>query len=631
MKKILITILALIAALVMCFTFVACDNDTGNSPEGVNPGITDTGNNDPNGDGDDNKNPDDDKKPSDDDKKPSGDEDDKKPEEEGTAVSIKLNDALKVIDGMWTAKGFTATASYSMSTKQTEEFTESVAIDKRGNKVKFADEYIVDYETGYVYNNLGNGEYSFDQNLTAGDIDYVKYLITTFVGENTDSEITARYDEKTKTVKFYLNLADNVNKYLDPLYTAYSKSKKMGVMLDEYSELIFGAKFDQVYDLIEAYIKDPENTFGSVLELLEEKTGVDLEALLAEFDIDLPEEVMAAVKARKLGEAVTGAYNYIMQVVKDMIGGMMPTADSEGVDVDEGSGSAGMESVAMGLLNAMIFEKIDSETIDATLADIKSMMPFLKEFSVKSLIDMAFEKSEELDELYTVIKDGVKFKDISMTVALTVDDNKMLTGVKADFLTTHTYTGEAPESYVFLSDNDYLITAELKIEEYKTEVADFDIKFSPDATYKRAVAQVVYEFTDKDISVYYETAGNKIEIAAYTVETQTPDGKLTQIQNVPEGAFKFDEQTSSFVFDAAFVKSVLEEATAGTYLRATVKFDEDDDMWYCITLVYLNDNIEEVSAYLSDYLMSIIKNIGGNDMPGDSNVSENPSVSVPQE
>lgn len=598
MKKILITILSLIAALVMCFSFVACDGNNDNTP--VNPGNS----------------------PTDTDKKP---DDDKKPEEDPNAVSIKLNDALEVITGVLDSKGFTGTASYSMSTKNTKAETESFAIDKRGNKINI-DGDILDYETGYWYEHRSDNQYLFNQQImSAGEIDYIKYLIATFVGEDTDGEIVAHYDEETKTVTYTLNLAENVNKCLDPLYTAYSKSKTMGDMLDDYSNLIFGKKFDEVYAVVEAYIKNPKNTFGSLLDLLKEKAGIDVEALLKEFDVEVPAEIMKAVKARKLGEAVVGAYNYIKQVIGDMMGGMMPAAESADIDSNDddnqGASSGGMMSIAMGLYEAMLTSEVKPAQIDAGLAEIKAMMPVLKDLSVKGLIDMALAEDEELGELYTAIKSGVKFTDISMTITLTVDENKTLTGVKAEFLTAHTYKGKAPESYVFLSDNDYLITAELKINEYKTEVEDFVIEFSPRSSYKHTAVKVVYEVADKDISVYYETAGNKVEFVSYFVEVETPDGEETQIEEVPEGAFKFDEKTSSYVFGAAFVKSMFENATAGTKLTVFVKYEKEDDTWYGITLVYLNDNIEEVSSYLSDYFMSVIKNFVGKDMPGDTNVS----------
>ncbi|MDE6293836.1 MAG: hypothetical protein K2L88_04355 [Clostridiales bacterium] len=597
MKKILITILSLIAALVMCFSFVACDGNSDSDNPPVNPGNS----------------------PTDTDKKP---DDDKKPEEDPNAVSIKLNDALEVINGVLDSKGFTATASYSLSTKNTKAETDSIAIEKRGNKIKI-DGDILDYETGYWYEYRYDGKYMFSQEMTAGDVDYIKYMMTSFVMDE-EAEMTAHYDEETKTVTFYLNLADNVNKYLNPMYTAYGKSKKMGDMLDDYSNLLFGKKFDEVYDLVEAYIKNPKNTFGSLLDLLKEKAGIDVEALLKEFDVKVPAEIMKAVKARKLGEAVVGGYNYIKQVIGDMMGGMMPadvSADIDSDDDDDSASSDGMMSIAMGLYEAMLTSEVKPAQIEAGLAEIKAMMPVLKDLSVKGLIDMALEKNEKLDELYTAIKSGVKFKDISMTVALTIDENKTLTGVKADFLTSHTYTGKAPESYTLLADNDYLISAELKIEEYKTEVADFDIKFSDRADYKQSVAKVVYEVAEEGVSVYFETAGKKVEYVSYMVEIETPDGKTTQVKDVPEGAFKFDEKTSSFVFDAKFVQSVLENAIAGTHLTAFVHFDEDDDTWYGITLVYLNDDIEEVSDYLSGYFMEMIQNMIGKDMPGDTNVS----------
>ncbi|MDE7165143.1 MAG: hypothetical protein K2O04_06980 [Clostridiales bacterium] len=570
MKKILITILALIAAFVLCFAFVACDGD--NSPTGTGSNPTDK--NDPTGDGDD----------------------------PGT-VSIKLNDALDVIDGVLSSKGFTATATYTLSSKNNEAVTESISIDKRGSKIKI-DDVIVDYATGYVYTNVGGGEYTFGQEFTAGNIDYIKYMITSFAGKNTDAKLTAHYDEETKTVKLSVNLAENVNKYLDPLQTAYKNQKTLGAMLDEYSVLLFDKKFDEVYGIIEAYIKNPKNTFGSLLDLLKEKAGVDVEALLKEFDVNVPADILTAIKQRQIGAAVVGAYNYIKGYMSGNVGGMT--------------------NIEVELLNAIMAAEVTPAQVEAALVEIKSMLQIFKELSFKTLIDTAFAQEQQPSELYTAIKNGVKFKDISMTVTFTVNDSKTVTGVKADFLVAHTYNGVAPENFTVLADNDYLISAEIKIDEYKTEATDFDIKFSPEAYYKTSVAQVMYEFTDKDISVYYETAGNTVKIARVDFEKYTPDGKLTTIENAPEGAFKFDEATSSFVFDAAFVKSVLENATAGTYLYANIVFDGDKGQ-YCVTLVYLNDNIEEVSSYLTDYFMSIIKNVGGSDMPGDPNVSEKPS------
>lgn len=568
MKKRLITILSLVLAFVLCFSLVACGGDKGG-----------------NGGGTDKKDP---------------------PQSDNT-VSISVNDALDAVNGVLNAKGFTGTATYALSTKNTEKLTETVTLDKRGTKLKMAsgsEEMIVDLQTGYVYYKHGDC-YSYSNEFYANAFGYAQYLLASLKQEDDAKKINVSYDEQAKTVTFTVEKADSVNKYIEPLQNAYKKNKKLGALLDDYCTLLFGKDFDNMYAEIEAYVKNPKNTVGTLLDALKDE-GVDVEAILEAFDVELDEEIMTAVKARPLNKLVVGAYNFIMQ----NLGGSMTLEDDSDNDISDDEGG-GMESFGMGLLNAMLYAEVTEDEITAGLQGISGMVATVKNtFTVKSIVEMLKNNAQTAD-LYTVIKEGVKLTNANITLTLTVDDNKAVKGIKVDCYAAHNYKGEAAEGS-FLADNDYRATAELVIDEYKTSTEDFVISCDPAMDYKTSIISLVYEVTDKDVSVYFEAGNQTVNIADYRLYTQPLNGEPTLIENAAENAFRFDAETSSFVFDGALVKSALTGVEFGDSLYAVVYFDDDNYYGYAIALSYVNDDWQDIYNYLyEDTLNKILEFIGG--------------------
>ncbi|MDE6201234.1 MAG: hypothetical protein K2M47_05100 [Clostridiales bacterium] len=568
MKKRLVTILSLVMALVLCFTLVACGGNDGDSKG-------------------------------------------KDPAQSGKKVSISLGDAIDAVNSVLNADGFKGTASYTLSTKNTEALTESMTFEKRGNKVKVTagtDESIADLQTGYVYYKGANG-YTFDSEFYANELNYVQYVLDALKEETADQKIDVRYNKKANTVTYTLDKADSVNKYIQPLQNAYKKKKNVGSLLNDYCTLLFGTTFDSMYNEFEEYVKNPENTVGTLLDDLKDM-GVDVEAILELYGYSLPAEQMDVIKARPLNKLVAGAYNYIMQ----NIGSMMTLAEDE-ADVDDSDyeeGGNGMASLGMGLLSAMLFDEVSDADITAGIQGLKAIVNAVKTPKVNEIIDGALAANEEAADLYIVIKNGVQLKNATMTFTLTVGDGNVINGIKVDGYVAHNYKGDAAEDSI-LADNDYRATAEITIDEYNTPTEDFVINFDPDCDYRASIISLLYDVTDKDVSVYFETGGKTADITVEQgLSVETLDGDVVVLDNVPADAFKFDAATSSFVFDGAVVKSALENADFGTTLFALVYFDGDENDLYAIGLSFVNDDLNDISDYLYDSAMdNILELIGG--------------------
>ncbi len=578
MKKRLVTILSLVLSFVLCFSLVAC-----------------------------------------------GGNDDKSKQGSVKKVSISVNGAIDAVESVLNAKGFTGTASYSLSTKNTETLTESGAFDKRGSKLKLTageDEMIVDYQTGYVYYKGENG-YTFDNELYANTFDYVQYLLASFKQDMPTEPIDVTYNKKDNTVTYTKENADSVNKYLTPLQNAYKKNKKLGALLNEYCTLLFGKDFDALYGAFEEYVKNPENTIGTLLDDLKDE-GVDVEAILEMYDYTLPDDI----KARPLNKVVAGAFKFVMSNFGEMLPFDLEETEGENVaddsdadepDYEEGGG---MTSMGMALIQAMLFEEVSEQEIATAMKGMSDGIAIVKNtFPVKSLVDMALADSEEAADLYTVIKDGVKLKNATMTLTLTIGDNKTITGIKVDYYVAHNYKGKAAEGSM-LADNNYRATVEIAIDEYTTPTEDFVINFDPAADYKMPVTAYLYEVTDKDVYVYFETGGKTVNVGSYILKWYTPDGDVREILPEDQNSFKFDSAKSSFVFNNDLIKTAFSDNALESYLNAgfsvfgtsleAVVFFDDDENGYAIKLMYVDDDLKALSDFWGDMAMDqIFDFIGG--------------------
>ncbi|MDE6029870.1 MAG: hypothetical protein K2F90_06100 [Clostridiales bacterium] len=598
MKKRLVTVLSLVLAFVLCFSLVACGGE-------------DNGGN-------------------------GGESGKKDPVQSDKTITVSLSDALDAVNGVITARGFTGTASYTVSTKNTEALTADVAIDKRGSKLKFTsadNECIVDLATGYAYYKYGD-YYAYDNEFYANAYGYVQYLVAALNGQAPDKEFTVAYDEKTNELQFTENAADDVNKYIEPIQNAYKKNKTIGSLLNEYCNMLFGKSFDDMYGTVEEFVKNPENTVDSVLGLLKEK-GMDVEAILADLGVELDEQMVASAKARPLNKLVAGAYKFIMQSLGDMIPAELDEAEGEGngageADLpDQGAGD-GMAALGMGLLNAMLFDEVTDADIAEGMKGIAGLMGLAKDFQVKVLVDMALADNAQAADLYTVIKSGVKLTEATTTLTLTFGDDEKVTGIKLDNLVAHNYKGNAAEGS-YLADNDYRATVQIVIDEYKTATEDFVIACDPAESYVTSIAALTY-YVDGDVSVYFETGGKTVNVASFYLKKETPDGMVQQIFPESDGAFKFDQATSSFVFDKELVNSAFGDAAVsnlinagispfGTTLTAFVFFDGDDDNAYGITLVYVNDDWNAIAAYARDAATEFILGFVGGAGSGAPDIS----------
>lgn len=578
MKKRLTMILSLVMAFVLCFSLAACGNDENSKQLAYN------------------------------------------------TVSISLDKAIDAANSVINAKGFTGSASVTLSTKNSAALTQTASVDKRGSKIKIIsdnNETIVDLQTGYAYYKYDD-YYAYDNEFFANAYGYTQYLLASLKQQMPERKFDVRYDVKAKTIIFTEENASTVNKYIEPLISAYKNGKPIGSLLNEYCQLLFGKSFDAMYNVFDAYVSDPKNTVGTLLDLLKGK-GLDVEAILEMFDISLPDEQMAAVKARPLNNVIAGAVNLLYEKFK----AFLPFAEYDGDDQtdisdDQTETVGGMTSLGDELLKAMLFDDVSDADVAKGMQALSLAVMFVKEFPVQTVIDFALDGRAEAADLYTAIQKGVKLKNLTTTLTLTIEDDYTIRGVKLDQLISHTYKGVAAEGSL-LADNNYRATAELVIDKYTTPTADFVINVNPACNYKTSVVSLLYNVDGKDVEVYYEVGGNAVNMTNFHLELETPDGQRTPIENLPAPAqsFIFDSSASAFVFNGVLVKSALEDVPFGTKLCAVVVFDDDKD-GYEIMLQYVNDDWEQIYDYAynsaMDMIMGFVGGAGAPQPPEDSGI-----------
>lgn len=611
MKKRLLSLLALIMAFVLCFSLIACGGDT------------DAGDKKPSGSISDNKDKDDtnDKNNSDDD----DDDDTQTSNPLGEAVSITLGEVLGYANDVWTADGIAGTASYTLSTKNTKAVTKSVSIDKRANKVKAGD-VIIDLGTGYCYYNAQDG-YKFKQYPFGGASDYAIGLLSALSAKYADQKVTAYYDKTTKTTTYKLDMAQNVNKYLTPLYSAYSSNDTIGTLIDEYCTMLLGMKYDDVYAALSEYVKNEKNTVDTFVKMLNDKLGVDLLELVVnigkEYDEDIGKDIAQGyqkIKNRKIAELFVSLYDnaaeYLDDLMSGLLGGLTGEGSGAGFDIE------GAKKILIKAFTDMFTnDNIDTSDVAKKLDDVNAMVKVVSVMNTKLTIDMALADNKEFYELYSVIKEGVTLKEMSITVSFKVDDKKV-NGVKIECFAAHTYSGKAEENSP-LADNDYLASVELAIDEYKTKPADFDIKFDSTYYYNHPISTYVFSLTGDNISVYYETAGTKVTVSEITLyKSMTGSDNLISLEDVPKTAVVFDAKTSSFIFDGKFVKSVLEGEAVGTELIAMVRY-EGDDVGYGVTLTYLEGEPMDYFKFFFQQMSGMLGGMMGGDTGFDEYVPAN--------
>ncbi|MCH5153695.1 MAG: hypothetical protein J1F71_00640 [Clostridiales bacterium] len=582
MKKRLLTLLSLVMAFVLCFAFVACSGGNKKSSGG---------------------------------KKPAGGKDDDEGGNGGKLISVSLNELLGSAADVLDAAGFTGSASYTLSTKNTQKVSESIALDKRGNKLMVGD-MILDFDTGYTYVSTEDG-YHFYEYPFGGALDQVRGMLALIGDDAADEKLAATYYEDEGKTVLTIDVAEDVNKYFTPLYSAYKNNKTINVLLNDYCDLLFGVSFDDIYSAIEDFIKDEENTVGVVADFLGATFDVDLFELMGEY-MPLEDDLVNMIKERKLSEVFVGAYDYLMTLIADMLPefGTATAAELEGNDGSDQdySESDQMMEILMGALSAMFFEEVDTTDLEDKLASVKSMLDIALLYGTRAAVDMVLADRADLADLYNAIKSAVVFDELSVTVSLT-ESNDVLTGIKIDCFASHTYTGAASAGSI-LADNDYLASVELKITEYKTAPSDFDITFDHDFEYRRNVTVFLYALTDTDLHVYYETAGNEMSYNGIALF----DNYYNPIDDAPNNAVMFSD--SSFVFNSAFLKSYFEGAAVGTDL--IVEVYSADGAQFNVMVTYMEGDPLEVLQYAMGKVGSMMGFLFGGS-GGDIGFEEYPS------
>lgn len=571
MKKRLIAFVSMLMAFVLCFALVACDGQT--------PTKTPTDPNDPN--------------------KPI------KPEPTTTA-SMTVKQALNAVDKLLTGDdGWKGEASYKLSTANTDELTDAVKLDKRGNCVEIAigeESIIFDMGTGYAYYKEMSGYYA-SQMMFGGAVDYARYLVS---GQLTD-ELTAasfKYDKQTGAAHFELDLAEKINNALAPLYDAYKKDKTVKALLNDYCTQYLNMTFDDIYTAIKtAVVAYKDKTVDEVLLTLK-GLGLDIIALLKENGVEVTEKEMEIYGSRKIKEMVAGAYVYIMEMMEET------TAEGDEPELGEAEGG-GMETVMAELMNAMFMEEYDDDTIDEAFNSIETMIGGMLEIKVKKTID---DLAAQLPpELYVMIQNGVKFEELKVEMNAVFDKDNNISELNVAAAFKHDYKGET-DGLKVLADNNYNAEATLKIDEY-TDAEPFDIEFAEGGVNLNSdVTYIVYNLDGKNVSVYFELGGQEFNVTDIKLYVGNLfDEEPEQVTNAY--AVQFNAGTSCFEFSGEFVAKFWDEnAKPGDAIMAVAYFGEDEDNYVSVTLVYMNDDI--------DQLMEFAQKVAETLTPPDSNAPD---------
>ncbi len=562
----------MLLAFVLCFALVACDGQTPptNNPDGPEQPI---GPGDP-------INP------------PAG------------MASMTVEQALNAVGKLFSDEdGWKGTASYKLSTADTDELKDTVGLEKRGNRVeiKLGDDQslIYDMTTGYAYEKRGDGYYA-SQLTSGGMVDYVRYLVG---GALTDELAGAmfNYDKETGTAIFELDLAKKVNDALAPLYDAYKKGKNVNALLNAYCLQYINMSFDDIYTAVKTLVESYKDyTVNDVLVSLK-AAGLDLLAILEENGIVIGQEEMEVFGPRKIKEIVAGAYVYI----NNMMAGM--TADAGTSEVEDG-----MESVLAELLNAMFMEEYDDKTIDEAFTSIEAMIEGVLAMNVKTTIDGY--KDTLPNELYVMIQNGVKFEALKLNVTAVFDKDRNVSelNVKAEF--KHDYKG-ATEGLDVLADNNYYAEANFNVEEYTTDIDGFEFALEEGGVDLYApLAHIVYSPDGTTVSVYLELGGAKVIVESIDVYVGSLLEEPTMVSNA--NTVTFNTITSCVEFSGELIAAFFNEETeAGYTITAVLHYEGDSDLTTTVNLVYLNDDIDQ----LSDLAQKVI---GAITAPSDPSIGE---------
>ena len=561
MKKRLIAFVSMLLAFVLCFALVACDGQTPttNNPNGPEPPV---------GPGGDPINP------------PAG------------MSSMTVEQALNAVGKLFADEdGWKGTASYKLSTANTDELKDTVGLEKRGNRVEITigdESLIYDMTTGYGYYKEVSGYYA-SQMTPGGVVDYARYL----VGGALTDELTGAtfyYNKETGAASFELDLAKKINDALAPLYDAYKKGKNVNALLNAYCLQYTKMSFDDLYTAVKTVVAAYKDyTVNDVLLSLK-AAGLDLLAILEENGIVISKEEMEVFGPRKIKEMVAGAYVYINNMMADM------TADDETSEVE-----GGMESMLTELLNAMFMEEYDEKTINEAFTSIEAMIEGVLAMNVKTTIDS--NKEMLPNELYVMIQNGVKIEALKLNVTAVFDKDKNVTELNFTAEFKHDYKGTT-EGLDVLADNNYYAEAGLKIEEYTTDIGGFEFELvEGGADISATVSYIVYSPDGQTVSAYLELGGANGIVESIDVYV----GNLLEEPEMVTNAntVTFNTITSCVEFKGELIAAFFNEDTEAGYTITAVLHYEDVDLTTTVMLVYLNDDMDQLSALAQNVIGAI--------------------------
>lgn len=524
MKKFFRSIISALTASVMCFAFAACGNDA----------------------------------------PPDSPDDTDKPSDGGSSVPVTdeiRQKALAGVEKLLTSNSFTGEATFTGSSDKKEDKTYRFDYDKRGLAVKATSvgadsrEYILDISTGYAYEKTGEGYKAF-QVMPAGTVEYFDYLVSaadggsaapaaaTDIGGTGNAALlpflpTGSYDESADKLTYVWNGAAEINKYIEPLNNGYKLNKTVKATLNDYFKLFSGGQmtFEMLYDSLFAVVgTNSEFTVEEFNQMLE-PYGIDIYEIIEKAIGPLAPEIKAAVNARKVGEIVSGVYDYVSRITT----GAQPSTPAEKITLD-------------GLVNAAFFA--ETEYTAQKLEQIKALCDLALMTQMRAVVNTYIAAYSP--ELAEIIKNNVELTEFGYEFSLVFDDSDNISEIYLKTSLSHSYAGEANVAFPFLSDNGYCCELKISVTEY-SDVYDRFVYEVTDVSYARPIFAVA-------CGSYRDAYSVKIEsVAPLSVDSVSASYGTTEdgfaVNAIAEGKVVYNAQTGELEIDPSVFAAI--QSTAG--------------------------------------------------------------------
>lgn len=577
MKRLVTLLLSVLLALAMCFSVIACGDDTDNKNTDPNtPGIDTPDGDDPN---------------------------------DTPIISPEIvNKAAAAVRKLYESDSYDATFELALGSKEGDDKTYAYSLEKRGSKLAVtkagdATSYIFDVQTGYLYVGGAQTGYVAMSVVPSDTLGYFSYVLKQYseeyvptegegegdVGSGTDvsqpapamPDVSAQYDEATKTLTVSVDAAKYVNDSLEPLYDAYKKNKTILALLDDYVKsstnnlYSFTMLYESLFLMAEANTEATFDQANNALKAIDPE--LDLYELVGEV-VELTDDLRATIASRTLGEMLSGMYDYITALIA-----APPT------NVDFGS-------IAQGFIAAALID--ETEASAEKTAQIKAAMDVLLSRSIKNILNSALADNPEA---LAFISSCVTFQTLKSDMALTFDADDNIASITAACELKHSYTGET-DGFRFLSDNEYTLDLAIEFSQYSDTHEDFEGNIA--AVRGDSRNAIIYgEITD-DVTVYIETAGENmpnVASVAYVYVARSEDEE-DDVHTAQTAVVTVDNAASSVAIDAEFINEVLSGAN-GAGVRIIVVFDNETSL----QVVYADEN--DVKDIAMEIIMTIMQNV----------------------